>query len=232
MMDCLVGITLSKIKYMNTKLERIQFITSSTETLSHVDFSRKACEAGVKWIQYRNKNASSKTMWEEALKIKTVCKEFKAKLIINDNPNLAFEAGADGVHLGKEDVSIEEARNLIGDKFIIGASCNNIDDIIRAQYEGANYVGLGPYQFTKTKSNLNSILDKSGFEEVMNDYAKNKLTIPVYAIGGVNADDVDFFLSIGIYGAAVSSALINSDNMSNAFQKFNSQFFQGKRINI
>lgn len=217
---------------MNTKFERIQFITTSTETLSHVDVARKACEAGVKWIQYRNKNANSKILWQEALQLKAVCKEFKATFIINDNPNLAFEAGADGVHLGKEDVSVEEARNLIGDKFIIGASCNNIDDIIRAQYDGANYVGLGPYQFTKTKSNLNSILDKSGFEKVMNDYAKKKLTIPVYAIGGVNDDDIEFFLSIGIYGVALSSALINSENMSNSFQKFNSQFLQEKTINI
>lgn len=196
MMDCLVGITLLKTKNMNTKFERIQFITTSTETLSHVDVARKACEAGVKWIQYRNKNANSKILWQEALQLKAVCKEFKATFIINDNPNLAFEAGADGVHLGKEDVSVEEARNLIGDKFIIGASCNNIDDIIRAQYDGANYVGLGPYQFTKTKSNLNSILDKSGFEKVMNDYAKKKLTIPVYAIGGVNDDDIEFFCQL------------------------------------
>ena len=101
---------------MNTNFERIQFITTETESQSHIDVARKACEAGVKWIQYRNKNASPKKMWEEALRLKTLCKEFKCTLIINDNPNLAFEAGADGVHLGKEDVTVEEARNLIGSK--------------------------------------------------------------------------------------------------------------------
>ena len=211
---------------MNTQFERLQFITTATENLNHVEVARKAGVAGVKWIQYRNKVASQKKMWEEALQLKAVCKEFKATLIINDYPNLAFEAGADGVHLGKEDVSVEEARNLIGDKFIIGASCNNIDDIIRAQYDGANYVGLGPFRFTNTKSNLNPVLDKTDIEKVMDDYAKRKLTIPVYAIGGVIAADVEFLLSIGIYGVAVSSALINSADMSSSFQNFNSQFLQ------
>ncbi len=215
---------------MNTQFEQFQFITTATENLNHVEVARKACEAGVKWIQYRNKDASQKIMWQEALQLKAVCKEFNARLIINDNPNLAFEAVADGVHLGKEDVSVEESRNLIGDKFIIGASCNNIDDIIRAQYDGANYVGLGPFRFTNTKSNLNPVLDKIGFEKVMSDYAKRKLSIPVYAIGGVMDTDVAYLLSIGIYGVAVSSALIHSADMKSSVQNFNAQIQQEKTI--
>ncbi len=213
---------------MNTNFERIQFITSETDSMSQLDVARKACEAGVKWMQYRNKNASSKKMWEEALKLKVICKEFKTTLIINDNPNLTFEAGADGVHLGKEDVTVEEARNLIGNKFIIGASCHNIDDIIQAQYDGANYVGLGPFRFTNTKNNLNPLLGTTGFEKVMSDYAKRKLTIPVYAIGGVTVDDVEFLLSIGVYGVAVSSAITASADWSVTLKSFQEKFVSDK----
>ncbi len=209
---------------MNTKFERIQFITSVSEGLNHIEATRKACEAGIKWIQYRNKDASPAKLWEETLKIKAICKEFNTVLIINDNPDLAFESNSDGVHLGKEDVSVEEARNLIGDKFIIGSSCNNIDDIIRAQYDGANYVGLGPFRMTKTKNNLNPVLGKTGFEKVMNSYLKNKLSIPVYAIGGVNADDVDFFLSIGVYGVAVSSTITESEDWKCAVKNLKEKF--------
>lgn len=209
---------------MSKSFERIQFITNNSDTTELLITARKACEAGVRWIQYRNKNASAKKMFEEAKQLKAVCREFKTTLIINDNPDLCFEIGADGVHLGKEDASIEEARNLIGDKFIIGASCHHIDDIIRAQYDGANYVGLGPWNFTSTKNDLKPVLGKSGFEKVMNDYAKKNLTIPVYAIGGVQADDVEFFLSLGIHGVAVSSALTNSSDMKTVFENFNQQF--------
>lgn len=209
---------------MNLKFERIQFITSATNGLNHIDATRKACEAGVKWIQYRNKYASPAKLWEETLKIKAICKEFNAVLIINDFPNLAFEANTNGVHLGQEDVSVEEARNLIGNKFIIGSSCNNIDAIMQAQYDGANYVGLGPFNITRTKKNLNPVLGKIGFEKVMNSYLKNKLSIPVYAIGGVNADDIEFFRSIGIYGVAVSSAITESGNWNSAVKKLQEKF--------
>ncbi len=213
---------------MNTNFERIQFITTETESQSHFDIARKACEAGVKWIQYRNKNASPKKMWEEVLRLKTLCKKFKSTLIINDNPNLAFEAVADGVHLGKEDVTVKEARNLIGNKFIIGASCHNIDDIIQAQSDGANYVGLGPFRFTSTKSNLNPLLGINGFEKIMSDYAKRKLTIPVYAIGGVTVDNVDLLLSMGVYGVAISSAITSSSDWSVAFKSFHEKFIIDK----
>ncbi len=211
-------------------LERIQFITSATAKQNHFDAARKACEAGVKWIQYRNKNPYSKTVLDEAIKLKKICKEYKVTLIINDNPSLANEVQADGVHLGKEDGSVQAARNFLKKDFLIGASCHSVDDIIKAQQAGANYVGLGPFRFTQTKTNLNDFLGKTGFKKIMKEYSDENLTIPVYAIGGVKADDVEFFSSIGIYGVAVSSAITQNDDWCEAVKSLQEKFKTEKII--
>lgn len=199
---------------MNKNFERIQFITAATDNYSHAEAAQKACEAGVRWIQYRNKKTATKGVWEEVHRVKAICKTYKSMLIINDDPHLAFESDADGVHLGKDDVSVDEARNLIGKRFIIGVSCHDIDNIMQAQFDGADYVGLGPFRLSTTKNNLNPLLGKAGFEKIMNAYVRNKLSIPVYAIGGVNENDIEFFLSLGIYGVAVSSVLFGADDMA------------------
>lgn len=229
-MDCLDGIIHFKLMNMDLKLEHIHFITAANETQNHFDVAKKACEAGVKWIQYRNKLPYSKSTLDEAMKLKFLCKEYNATFIINDNPELAFEVKSDGVHLGKEDISIQDARNILGENFLIGASCNTTDDIDLAQMNGANYVGLGPFRFTNTKTNLNPVLGENGFKQIMLEYSNRNLSVPVFAIGGICADDIDFLNSIGIYGVAVSSVLANSSDTKASFNLLNEKFLIKKNI--
>ena len=117
-----------------------------------------ACRAGADWVQLRVK-AQSYTNWKAiALDTLAVCRQYNARLIINDNPQLAGEVGAHGVHLGQDDMPIQEARVLLGDRFIIGGTANTLETILAHQHDGVDYVGLGPFRFTTTKEKLSPIL--------------------------------------------------------------------------
>lgn len=210
-------------------MERLQYISQETEKLSHMDGIQKACEAGVKWIQLRVKNKNEKEVLELAKGVLQVCKLHNCNLVINDFPRIAKEIGAYGVHLGKEDMSVSEARKILGNDFIIGGTANTIDDIELHFKSGANYVGVGPFKFTTTKQKLSPVLGLEGYRKIMDEYMKRNISIPVIAIGGIEVGDVKEIMGTGVYGVAVSGAIANSVNaketVQQIFESINSSIF-------
>ena len=192
---------------------RLQFITHYTQEYSYIDSARIALEGGCRWIQLRMKDTSEKLMTDTALKIMEMCKKYNATFIIDDNVMLAKRIGADGVHLGKNDMSITEARQIVGKEFIIGGTVNSFEDVLyHTQTAPPNYFGCGPFRFTSTKKNLATILGYNGYKNIINRMRENNINIPLVAIGGITKDDIPKLLDIGVSGIALSSSILKATN--------------------
>ncbi len=133
------------------------------ERYSYVESARMALLGGCRWIQLRMKEADDTQFDENALVVQKPCKEFGATFIIDDNVALAKRIKADGVHLGKNDMPIAEARDILGEGFIVGGTVNSFEDILyHLQGCMPDYFGCGPFRFTSTKKNLAPILGHEG----------------------------------------------------------------------
>lgn len=173
-------------------------------------------KAGIKWIQYREKDKSCREIYEEAVKVRRLTKEFNATFIVNDHADIALAVNADGVHLGQEDLPLKKARKILGRKKIIGISTHSIEQAIAAEAEGADYIGLGPIFHTKTKD----AGEPKGI--TMLKEIKESVKIPVVAIGGINIENLKSVLNSGADAVAVASGILKgniSDNIS-CFLKF------------
>jgi thiamine-phosphate pyrophosphorylase len=190
-------------------IEKLQFISQQTDQLSHLQSISAACKAGVKWVQLRVKEKSAEEVLALALEAREICKSYGAKLIINDHPAIALKAGADGVHLGKLDMPVAEARKMVGD-MIVGATANTFEDIEAHARSGADYVGLGPFRFTATKKNLSPILGLEGYRAIMKKCRQENIHIPIVAIGGIQVADIAGLRQAGLHGIAVSSLLVGA----------------------
>jgi thiamine-phosphate pyrophosphorylase len=122
--------------------------------------------------------------------VKEICNGYKATLIINDNVYLAQQIAADGVHLGLTDMGIPEARRILGTYKIIGATANTFEDVLTHVQNTANYIGLGPFQFTTTKQKLSPILGLEGYRSILQKLKQQRVEIPIYAIGGITSENV------------------------------------------
>ncbi|QRR00779.1 thiamine phosphate synthase [Dyadobacter sandarakinus] len=189
---------------------RLQFISQETEEMSHLDSIRLALEAGCRWIQLRIKGRTEEEILAMAREAIQLCDRFGARLIINDHPRVARTVQAYGLHLGLTDMPIPEARSLVSRKMIIGGTANTWEDIQSRIAEGADYIGLGPFRFTRTKQNLSPILGTDGYARLMQQMTENRFQTPIIAIGGVTPEDIDVLRQTGIYGVALSSALIGA----------------------
>ena len=192
------------------KVERLHFISNQTLEMSHLDSINLALEAGCRWIQLRVKDQEENAVLDIAKVAKSLCDNYSARLIINDFPNIAMAIDAFGLHLGLNDMPIPEARKIVGQNMIIGGTANTFEDILLRANEGADYVGLGPFRFTKTKQNLSPILGLEGYRELMRRLATASIKIPIIAIGGILPDDIPDLVATGVHGVAMSSALIQS----------------------
>jgi thiamine-phosphate pyrophosphorylase len=187
-------------------IARLHYITQEINGLSHVENTQQACNYGIKCVQLRVKNKTEAEWFKIALETKKICKTYDACLIINDNVKIAKEVGAEGVHLGKSDMHPAKARKILGPKAIIGATADTLEEIM-ALKEIVNYIGLGTYRFTTTKDDISPILGLEGYRKMMYEVRAKFIEIPIIAIGGIVADDVEQILDTGIYGVAVSSAI-------------------------
>lgn len=169
-----------------------------------------ALEAGCKLVQLRFKNGSTDEVEQLAGKAKVWCETHGAKLIINDHVEIAKKVNADGVHLGLTDTSIVAARNILGPAKIIGGTANTLEDVLQRINEHCDYVGLGPFRFTTTKEKLSPILGLEGFEQIHRELTNRNLSIPIYAIGGIEVSDLEALKNTGIYGIAVSGIVSKS----------------------
>jgi thiamine-phosphate pyrophosphorylase len=207
-------------KQVRNDVSRLHYITQDIGNATHVALVEDACKAGLDWIQLRLKNKSYeewKIIAEEAL---AICRKYNAKLIINDNVALAKEINADGVHLGKQDMSVSKAREILGLDFIIGGTANTFEDVKLHAASGADYIGLGPFRFTSTKQNLSPILGLDRYQIISNLCKQENIHIPIIAIGGIVASDVESILNTGVYGVAAASAITHSENKIETVKEF------------
>jgi thiazole synthase len=211
-------------------INSLYFITMDDAPLSHLQQVTAACRAGVRLIQLRMKGEDDAGFRDTARAAKQICNGWGARLIINDRVAIAREIGAYGVHLGKEDMSVAEARVILGEEFIIGGTANTIEDI-RLHYEqGADYIGLGPYRWTSTKKNLSPILGLEGYKRIMEQMKAEKIDIPVTAIGGIGEDDIRGIRQAGIQSVAFSGMLVHAENWSDTLGRLEAEMHEGLLI--
>ena len=198
---------------MKSEHSKLQFITHYTEKYSYIDSARIALEGGCRWIQLRMKDADASTLEETALIVQKMCKDYGATFIIDDHVLLTKKIKADGVHLGKNDMPIAEARRLLGDSFIIGGTVNSLDDV-RATLQSAtpDYFGCGPFRFTSTKKNLAPILGHEGYRNIIREMKEGGIRIPLVAIGGIRKEDISELMADGVHGIALSSSILRAEN--------------------
>jgi thiamine-phosphate pyrophosphorylase len=196
------------------EISALHYITTNPEA------AELACKGGVRWVQLRVKNEPHAIWKQLALETQNVCRRYGARLLINDNPRLAQELGADGVHVGQADMPPAEAREMLGTKFIIGGTANTFADVQRLAVAGVDYVGLGPFRFTPTKENLSPILGLAGYTDIMRQCQAAGLTVPIIGIGGITLADVQALMATGLHGVAVSSAIGSAINPSEAAALF------------
>ncbi len=179
-----------------------------------------ACQGGVRWVQLRVKNQPYATWKQLAMDTQAVCRRYGATLLINDNPRLAQEIRADGVHVGAADMPPAEARAMLGAKFIIGGTANTFADVQRLVAAGVDYVGLGPFRFTRTKEKLSPILGLAGYTAVLQQCRAAGLTVPIIGIGGITLTDVEALRATGLHGIAVSGSIAQAEHPVAAAQLF------------
>ena len=189
---------------------QLQFISHQNEKMTYLDGIREALAGGCKWIQLRMKGATDEEVRPIALKVKEWCKEQNATFLIDDRVQLVKEVGADGVHLGKNDMPIAEARKILGDDFIIGGTANTFEDV-KAHYEAdADYIGCGPFHFTTTKKKLSPILGLEGYHEIIQKMKAENIDIPIVAIGGITKEDIPEIMKTGVNGIVLSGSILNA----------------------
>ena len=190
----------------------VQFITHYTERYSYLESVRIALEGGCRWIQLRMKEASIKEILPIAKEAISLCRIYDATFIIDDFVELAKQIKADGVHLGKNDMPIAEARKILGKDFIIGGTANTFEDVQMLHEAGADYIGCGPFRFTTTKKNLSPIIGLEGYQQIISQMKANNISLPLIAIGGITKEDIPSLMQTGINGVALSGSILRAEN--------------------
>lgn len=188
----------------------LQFITHRRGRYDELSGAEAVLEGGCRWIQLRMKDASPEEIAGTGRRLAAMCRRYGATFVVDDHVELVEAIGADGVHLGKNDMPVAEARRILGPDKIIGATANTLDDMLRAVEAGADYIGLGPFRFTTTKEKLSPVLGTDGYSRIMGEFRRHS-SLPVVAIGGITAADLDDIMATGVTGVAVSGALLTAD---------------------
>ena len=170
----------------------------------------EALQGGVTILQLREKELDEDSFINEAIEVKNICRKHGVPLIINDNVNVALKSGADGVHVGIEDMPIDEIRRTVPDSFIIGATCKTVEQAQSAERLGADYMGVGAVFPSPTKKNAVRIT-REQLKEIC-----ASVSIPAVAIGGISLENVDELMGGGMSGIAVVSAVFSADDIQKA----------------
>lgn len=170
----------------------------------------EALQGGVTILQLREKELDEDSFINEAIEVKNICRKHGVPLIINDNVNVALKSGADGVHVGIEDMPIDEIRRTVPDSFIIGATCKTVEQAQSAERLGADYMGVGAVFPSPTKKNAVRIT-REQLKEIC-----ASVSIPAVAIGGITLENVDELKGGGMSGIAVVSAVFSADDIQKA----------------
>lgn len=188
----------------------LQFISHYTDKIGYLDSIRLALDGGCRWVQLRVKNATVEELRPMALEALRMCREAGATFIIDDHVELVKEIGADGVHVGKNDMPVAEARRILGPDFIIGGTANTFEDVKMHYEAGANYIGCGPFRFTTTKEKLSPVLGLDGYRSVVAQMRLHGVDLPIVAIGGITAEDIPEIMETGVTGIALSGTVLRA----------------------
>ncbi|MCK4901893.1 MAG: thiamine phosphate synthase [Thermoplasmatales archaeon] len=201
------------------------FVTDSELSKNNIfSDAENAIKAGCKIIQYREKNKSTKDMIEEARQLKEIC-EGKAILLVDDRVDVALAVGADGVHIGQEDIPYETARLLLGMNKIIGLTVHNLEEAIEAEKLGVNYIGLAPIFKTDTKEDAREPIGTKMIETV-----RKNVSLPIVAVGGINKHNVKDVIDSGADSVVSIYAVLNSDNVYNEVSEFAKIIKEAKNV--
>ena len=166
-----------------------------------------ALKGGATCVQLREKELDRAAFLEEARTLAALCRRYGVPLIINDNVEVALAAGADGVHVGQDDLTVEQVRRLAGDRLIVGVSAHTVEQALAAQAGGADYLGVGAVFATATKSDAH-VLPRETLAEIC-----RAVDIPVVAIGGISADNLLQLAGTGVDGVALVSAIFSAPDI-------------------
>lgn len=205
-------------------LPKLQFISNGEcfeEQYTHI---LNALDAGIQWIQLRWKNANQNQILSLAEKIKPVCDNYHAVFIINDHPDIAKTINATGVHLGLKDMPVAEAKKILSPTQWIGGTANTLEDVLQRINEQVTYIGLGPFRYTTTKTNLSPVLGTEGFASILSSLPSGYP--PVFAIGGITEKDIIPLLQTGVYGVAISSAITQAKDITNYVKQLNQLLYE------
>lgn len=171
---------------------------------------KEALENGITCVQLREKELDESDFLKEAKQISTLCKEYKVPFIVNDNVNIAIACKADGIHIGQEDMELTNVRKLVGEDMIIGVSAHTVEEAIKAQEDGADYIGIGAVFATSTKTDVD-VLSFDTLKSIC-----EAVDIPTVAIGGIKKDNICKLKGSGIDGVAVVSAIFAAKDIATA----------------
>jgi thiamine-phosphate pyrophosphorylase len=180
-----------------------------------LDVLKASATAGATIFQYRNKTASMKASYTEALSLRKAAHELGVLFIVNDRCDLALAVNADGVHLGQEDLPLHLARKVMGPAKLIGISTHRPEQVMSATADGPNYLGFGPIFLPGSKADHDPVVGIEGLKSI-----RGLTTLPVFAIGGITADRADEVVRAGADGVAIISAILKAPDISRAVTDF------------
>lgn len=167
----------------------------------------EALKGGVTCVQLREKNLPDEEFLQEAIEIKSLCRKYNVPLFINDNVSVALKCGADGIHVGQDDMAVSEVRSIVGENMMIGVSAHSVEEALEAVKNGADCLGVGAMFATSTKTDAN-VLSWQTLYDIC-----HAVDIPVVAIGGLNKDNIPSLAGSGVDGVALVSAIFASKDI-------------------
>jgi thiamine-phosphate pyrophosphorylase len=175
----------------------------------------EALRAGVRFIQLRDKTASTRAFFDSALELRNLCRQYSSYFVVNDRIDVAMAAGADGVHLGQNDMPILQARRLMGPKAVIGVSVRTVEEALDAMNSGADYIAANLVFPTETKTDIKEPLGISMVQKL-----SCACSLPLIAIGGITPENTELMIRAGCSGVAVVTAIMNAESPGLEVEKF------------
>ena len=193
-------------------MKQLQFISHFNGRYGYLDGIRLALEGGCRWVQLRMKDASAEEILACAEQAAPLCRSYDAVFLLDDHVELVERCGADGVHLGKHDLPVDEARAILGPERIIGGTANTLEDVLRLHRQGADYIGCGPFRFTTTKKQLSPVLGLEGYRSIVSGMREHVVDIPIVGLGGITPEDIDALMETGLDGIALSGTILGAED--------------------
>ncbi len=206
---------------MKSKIDYSLYLCTDRSIMSDTSIEEcveKSLKGGVSVVQIREKDCPGKEFLQIAKSVKEITRRYNVPLIINDRVDVAIAVGADGVHVGQDDLPCAIVRSMVGEDMIIGVSASSLTEALKAQQDGADYIGVGAMFATDTKTDAKVVT----MEEL--DRIRREVSIPIVVIGGINKTTLPDFIGKGIDGIAVVSAIVSQNDVESAARELKSMF--------